>query len=258
LYRRNQQLKLIVETRTRELAEANEALKNQSLTDPLTGLRNRRFLYACMPEDVAQVQRLQRDVANDSQRMKLNIDVLILMVDIDHFKSVNDRYGHHAGDMVLQQMSMILQGAVRDTDTVTRWGGEEFLIIARNSARADATILPERIRAAVQANAFNIEGPEPIHCTCSIGFSVFPFLPNEMSQFTWEQIAEIADACLYAAKHNGRNAWVGLVPGTSIGSESMKGSVPETVGELMKAKLFKPVTSLERPLQWDNGASGNA
>lgn len=96
LHRRNRILEETVAVRTRELAEANDALRDQSLTDPLTGLRNRRFLYACMPEDVAQVQRLQRDASANNERMKLNIDVLIIMVDIDHFKSVNDRYGHHA------------------------------------------------------------------------------------------------------------------------------------------------------------------
>jgi diguanylate cyclase (GGDEF)-like protein len=244
-------LKKTVAARTRELAEANEALRDQSLTDPLTGLRNRRFLDVCMPDDVAQVQRIQRDVVNKSDRMKLNIDVLMIMMDIDHFKVVNDHYGHRAGDMVLQQMSVILQRAVRSSDTVARWGGEEFLIIARNSARGDASILPERIRAAVEAYAFDIAGPEPLRCKCSLGFCVFPFMPNETSLFTWEQVVDIADACLYAAKRNGRNAWVGLIPDTDC-IEKLKDKLPQNPADLVKAQLFVPITSLRKPIQWED------
>jgi len=252
LHARNQILEGTVTARTRELAEANEALRNQSLTDPLTGLRNRRFLYACMPEDVAQVQRAQRNAVLNSERMKLNVDVLIIMVDIDHFKDVNDRHGHHAGDLMLRQMSSILQTAVRGTDTVVRWGGEEFLIIARNSARADATTLPERIRSAVESYLFDIGETEAIRCTCSLGFSVFPFLPNASGPFTWEQIVDVADACLYAAKRNGRNAWVGVVPEVPAGEEPLPKTLPGTVPALMKAQIFAPLTSIDGPVHWED------
>jgi len=255
LNRRNEVLEQLVAARTQELAEANEALRNQSLTDPLTGLHNRRFLYACMPEDIALVQRVQREVASDSfDRMKQNVDVLFLMVDLDHFKHVNDEYGHHAGDMVLQQMGEILRNAMRDTDTVTRWGGEEFLIVARNAARADATVLPERIRTAVEAHPFDIGKDQPIHCHCSLGFSVYPFLPKEMSLFAWEQIIDIADACLYAAKRSGRNAWVGIVPDPSDTTQALKAPLTGKLEEVTQAGLFKPLTSLQTPLLWENSS----
>jgi len=256
---RNRHLQDLVAARTQELAkanhelaDANDALRNQSLTDPLTGLRNRRFLYACMPEDIAQVQRVQRDVAaNAFERMRLNIDVLFLMVDLDHFKHVNDHYGHHAGDLVLQQMGEILRTAMRESDTITRWGGEEFLIVARNTARADAVLLPERIRAAVEAHAFEIGKDHTIHCQCSLGFSVFPFLPNDLSLFPWEQVIDIADACLYAAKRGGRNAWVGIVPEVSEIDDATRAVCNEGVESLIQSGLFKPLTSLKTPLRWE-------
>jgi len=273
LQHRNRILKQVVAERTQELAEANhglaganealaeanealadanEALRNQSLTDPLTGLRNRRFLYACMPEDIAQVQRVQRDAAmSDLNRMRLNVDVLFLMVDLDFFKKVNDQYGHHAGDMVLQQMSEILRSAVRESDTITRWGGEEFLIVARHTARADSTILPERIRSSVEEHLFDIGQEQPIHCTCSLGFSVFPFLPCEMGHYSWEQIVDIADACLYAAKRSGRNAWVGMVPDTIELDETARQAISGNVTELIKSQQFPVITSLETPIRWD-------
>jgi len=252
LQHRNRLLKELVAARTKELADANEALRNQSLTDPLTGLRNRRFLDACMPEDIALVQRQQRDVSSNAvDRMRLNVDVLFIMVDLDHFKHVNDHHGHRAGDLVLQQMGEILRNAMRTSDTVTRWGGEEFLIVARNAARADATIPAERIRSAVESHAFDIGDGQTIHCTCSIGFSVFPLLPNETKLFAWEKIVEIADACLYAAKRNGRNAWVGMIPEVAELDASARAAIPHSIPELIKAQLFAVLTSLKTTIRWD-------
>ncbi len=124
---RTRRLEALVAERTQELQVANEALRNQSLTDPLTGLRNRRFLGVCMPDDVAMVNRSHRNITmGKGDRNSLNIDLVFLMVDVDHFKTVNDQYGHHAGDEVLQQLATILRDATRDSDTVVRWGGEEF------------------------------------------------------------------------------------------------------------------------------------
>jgi diguanylate cyclase (GGDEF)-like protein len=254
LRKQNRLLEDTVAGRTRELAIANEALLEQSLTDPLTGLRNRRFLGACMPEDVAQIQRVQRDAAmNNLARMKLNIDVLFLMVDLDHFKLVNDRYGHRAGDMVLQQMGRILKSIARDSDTLVRWGGEEFLIVARNTARADAQILPERIRASVEAHPFEINEEKPIHCTCSVGFAVFPLLLNDVDSYQWEQVVELADTCLYAAKHGGRNAWVGMVPDASLALDQ---ALPRVIPELIKSGLLPLVSSFQGPIQWEFKSDG--
>jgi len=248
---RNRHLEEVVAVRTQELREANQALEEMSLTDPLTGLRNRRFLAFCMPDEVAQVVREQQDAArNKIERMKLNIDVLIVMVDIDHFKHVNDAHGHLAGDKVLRQLSTILKDSVRTSDTVTRWGGEEFLIVARHSARVDATVLPERIRAAVEVFPFDIGKGESISLTCSVGFSVFPLLPREMERFSWEQIVEIADTCLYAAKENGRNAWVGIVPDPESSLDASDERIPSAPEDIAKSGLFPVFTSLAKTIQW--------
>jgi diguanylate cyclase (GGDEF)-like protein len=200
-------------------ARASEALLEQSLTDPLTGLRNRRFLGTRMPEDIAQVERSQREVALDRiDRMKLNIDLLFVMIDLDAFKHVNDRHGHAAGDRVLQQMGDILRVAARATDTLVRWGGEEFLVVGRHAARADAHHLPERIRAAVEAHEFDLGNGKTLRCTCSIGFSLYPLRAPGAAPVTWEHCIKLADDCLYLAKHNGRNAWVGIDPAMDGGA----------------------------------------
>jgi diguanylate cyclase (GGDEF)-like protein len=222
LRRRNRTLQKMVAERTQELNQANELLRNQSLTDPLTGLRNRRYLGICMPEDVAQVRRAHRSlVLGHEDRLKLNIDLIFLMVDVDYFKSVNDRYGHAAGDLVLQQVSEIIREKTRDTDTVVRWGGEEFLVVARNAARLDSHMLAERIRSGIELHPFVLESGETIRKTCSIGYSFFPFIGNDADLFHWEKVVDLADQCLYAAKRSGRNAWVGLYAMNSVNQDEV-------------------------------------
>jgi diguanylate cyclase (GGDEF)-like protein len=246
----NRQLSQLVDDRTRELALVNEALRNQSITDPLTGLRNRRLLDSSMPEWVATVERQQRAVTcQDGRRMNLNIDMIFIMIDIDHFKQVNDVHGHQAGDRVLQKFGDILRSVTRTTDTVARWGGEEFLIVARNAARANASAPVERIRKAVEGHVFDIGAGKTIRCTCSLGFSVFPLVPGDTTMFSWEQIVAIADTCLYATKHNGRNAWVGLVP---LAKPAPGTVIPRLPTDLVRSDCFTLLTSFGGPLKWSD------
>ncbi len=112
--------------RTRELAAANESLRTLSLTDTLTGLRNRRFLKLTMPEYLAQVDRAHNRPETAPREAPANIDMMLAMLDLDHFKRVNDEYGHDAGDRVLVQIAALLRTAVRDMDTVARWGERSF------------------------------------------------------------------------------------------------------------------------------------
>ncbi len=208
---RNVELEGMVKARTAELATANRALTDLSLTDPLTGLRNRRYLASTIPTDVAQVQRTYRDLSSGrSDRLPRNVDLVFLLVDLDHFKQVNDRYGHTAGDRVLQELRQLLIGACRTSDIVVRWGGEEFLIVARNSSREEATILAERVRTSIAAHLFEVGIEEPISMTCSVGFAAFPFVPRRPDAASWEEVIDLADRCLYIAKREGRNRWVGV------------------------------------------------
>lgn len=254
LHRRNRHLEEVVTARTQELKAANEALRNQSLTDPLTGLRNRRYLGVCMPEDIAQVVRTHRNISRGQKdRALLNIDLVFLMVDVDHFKSVNDKYGHHAGDLVLQQLADILRHATRETDTVVRWGGEEFLIVARNASRGDSSVLAERIRANVEAHPFDIGGDAPIRRTCSVGYAFYPFLVHPPEAFSWEQVVDLADHCLYAAKRGGRNAWVGISPADDFDASEVPQRISAEVKALVDAGRLQVRTSLpeDTELEWD-------
>ncbi len=210
---RRRALETLVLERTMELENANTALQDQTITDPLTGLRNRRFLHYQMPEEAAQATRRHRLLTiSRAERLDLNIDLLFVMVDIDHFKEVNDLFGHAAGDRVLLQVAEVLLTCIRDTDSAVRWGGEEFLVLARNTNRRESTILVERIRSAIALHPFDIGAGSTLHRTCSIGYTCFPFIPEEPDCLDWERVVEISDQCLYAAKQGGRDAWVGVYP----------------------------------------------
>ena len=102
---------------------------------------------------------------------------------------------------------------MRETDTLIRWGGEEFLFVARNSSRHDAGSLAERIRNTVGTHEFHVANGIVLHLTCSVGFAAFPFLPEDRTRATWEEVVAVADICLYLAKRGGRNRCVGAIAG---------------------------------------------
>lgn len=204
-------LEALVMDRTADLEAANEALARQTITDPLTGLHNRRYVDMVVPEVVAQVDRAYSDHIAKGSPLPPNPDLVFLLVDLDHFKTVNDRFGHAAGDRVLQQFTRRLHVALRESDTVVRWGGEEFLILARGLRRDQAPMVAQRILTAVRAEPFDVGSPFPR--TCSVGFAPFPLDPEHPSTIPWERVVALADRCLYAAKTTGRNGFVGLERG---------------------------------------------
>lgn len=207
-----------VEERTLELAAMNQELhqayyelENVSLTDPLTGLRNRRFLDQRLHDDLALTLRRYEEAAEDaSQGWPDSADLVFFMVDIDHFKAVNDKYSHAVGDQVLIQLRHRLENVFRDSDYLVRWGGEEFLVVARGANQEGAANLAERVCSSVGGKDFEVDGALRLSITCSVGFACFPFFRATPHRLSWQQVAELADQGLYAAKRAGRNAWVGL------------------------------------------------
>jgi len=208
LRRRNRELADLVAAQTQALQSTNAALAELSVTDALTGLKNRRYLVDRIAEDVAAVRRACRaDVHGDVPACNY---LLFVMVDMDCFKHVNDRYGHAAGDEVLKQFADILRGVCRETDTPVRWGGEEFLVLARYAVRDAGPVIAERIRALTAAHTFVLDRGQLLQRTCSVGFASFPLLPNAPQRFPWERVVDLADQCLYLIKRRGGNAWAGV------------------------------------------------
>lgn len=229
-WRLNQQaLEQKVTLRTEELRvsnqrlrQANRALQDLSQRDALTGLHNRRYLHDRMLADPAHVTRL---------RERLPEGDLILgfaLIDIDHFKQINDRYGHPAGDRVLQTLGERLQDLVRDQDYAVRWGGEEFLVVFRGIARRDSEHLLENLRTGLVNGDYELPNGQMLALSCSIGFAELPVSPNShTSDLRWEDAVEIADLALYEVKSRGRNGWAIVRPGSGQPPEELLQTVRE-------------------------------
>lgn len=201
-YRRSaMQLEALVQQRTLDLAEANQRLHEATQTDPLTGLRNRRYLAAQIPKDIAFYAR---ELSAPTPHPRV---LLFALADIDHFKSINDTYGHAVGDRVLQQFAEVLLGQVRTGDYVARWGGEEFVLVFRPMPLAFLPVLGERLRSAIAAYPFDIGADKPLRLTCSLGLCQYPLLPGGNDSLHWEHLLELADRALYRVKREGRNGW---------------------------------------------------
>lgn len=191
--------------RNRALANANELLLEASLTDPLTGLRNRRFLFEEVSRHVELIRRWHNDEEHEASAA---FNLFFLLVDLDHFKPVNDRCGHPAGDQMLQQVRDVLLRSVRSSDFVVRWGGDEFVVVSRNARPEQVESLAERIRSEIAAEIFRLETAHVVRSTCSIGFAGFPFISSDPDKINWEQVLGLADSALYLAKQQ-RDCWVG-------------------------------------------------
>lgn len=200
---------LTLEKTTKALEEKSAALAKASVTDPLTGINNRRFLDRNMPTEIPLTHRRYHGLAED----KLSIagaDLIFFLIDIDHFKKVNDQYGHQAGDLVLIEFTHRLKQLARESDYLVRWGGEEFLFVVRATSRELAAKLAQRICEQVEQEPFVINKNTELTLTCSVGFVPFPFCGHNPAAMTWLECIDIADKALYTAKYAGRNAWVGV------------------------------------------------
>ncbi len=240
-------LEALVHDRTADLQAANAALERQSLTDPLTGLYNRRFIDLFLHEVVAQTARTYEDHRRGKIELPAFPDLVFFMVDIDHFKHVNDTFGHPAGDALLRQFAKRLQEALREMDTVVRWGGEEFFVVARSIHRDQGLMIAQRILDAARSAPFEL-GSTLHAATCSVGFAPFPHDPEHPQGTPWERVVAFADRCLYAAKDSGRDRCVGLTGGPST---------PAAQGVFLLTGPDRPDWHLQQsfpgPINWARG-----
>jgi len=179
------------------IAVDNVSLHNEaqrlSTTDPLTGLWNFRYLSMSLAREIERSTRFDRPLA-------------VLMLDLDHFKGVNDQHGHQRGDTVLRELAFRVQEQIREVDTFARYGGEEFVVVLPETTVEGASQLAERICEGVRREPFRQEGEEPLHITVSVGGAAFP--EHGSSPAT---LMRAADKALYVAKGEGRDRW--HVPG---------------------------------------------
>lgn len=209
LLREKVRLQRLVDQKTRELKDA-------ALTDPLTGLRNRRYLSDILQSDIDAFVSQQKFILQNKNRRNRKpgerLGFGVLMIDIDHFKEINDRFGHAAGDRLLRQFAGILRASVREDDVVLRFGGEEFLVVLKKTVLDYPEICAEKVRAAVENAEFDLGEGAAVRRTCSVGYTNFPFYPEAPDRASFDQALRIADLGLYQAKKGGRNRTVGISP----------------------------------------------
>ena len=138
--------------------------------------------------------------------------MIFALVDIDHFKNINDTYGHKAGDDVIQKFSEVIRDHIREGDYAVRWGGEEFIIVFRPMPGPMAPIIINRLRLAIERTTFKVSDDKTETITCSIGFAEYPFFKQDIKRLSWEHTIELADHALYTVKENGRNGWACFNP----------------------------------------------
>ena len=184
---RIKRLQEALEEREKELLEVNERLRFMSQTDGLTGLDNRRHLNERIDEMFQHAQRLTEPFS-------------LVMCDLDKFKSVNDTYGHQAGDEVLKQLAKILKDEAREIDRVGRYGGEEFMLLLPGTVLDAAVTFSERVRKRIEAHTFTFDGGT-LTRTASFGVSGWPHPTIGDS----DALVRMADDALYVAKETGRN-----------------------------------------------------
>ena len=189
-----------------ELRHSNLVLQWSSTTDPLTGTRNRRYLFENIQRDIAQATRAHLEGHDQSER-----DLIFYVIDLDNFKKVNDVYGHDVGDRVLIEAARRISSAIRNSDLLVRWGGEEFLVVSRFTDRRQGAILAERILDAFRTKPFTIDTADQIQQTCSIGWAAFPWHEDDVKGLRYEGVLKFADRGLYRAKKAGKNQAVGMI-----------------------------------------------
>ncbi|MBI5048512.1 MAG: diguanylate cyclase [Deltaproteobacteria bacterium] len=171
-----------------ELKEKNALLEKMSMTDELTGLYNRRYFYDHINMQIALAKRHTYVIG-------------CLLIDIDHFKNINDTYGHDVGDKVLKGAANIMKGKMRGGEVLARFGGEEFIVCLIKTSHDGAVSAAERMRKAVEDANLSNDANNPLKVTISIGVAIYPQQGLENS----DDIIKAADKVLYCAKKGGRN-----------------------------------------------------
>jgi diguanylate cyclase (GGDEF)-like protein len=229
-----------VRKRTYELECANEQLRNASFTDQLTGLKNRHYFGLIIEKEVSAIDReFHPDYDQTAVNKGAKSRLFFLMCDLDGFKAINDTYGHLAGDMVLKKVSASLLKVTRQSDTLVRWGGDEFFVMGKVANIKEVNIIAERMRTAVKTHVFDFDCDHKVNLSCSIGFSFYPFSIASPNSLNWHQIHNIADKALYYSKRVGKNKWHGIQSTDKDLPMTFSDSLDLDISQLLERHLIK-------------------
>lgn len=182
---------LLTSKAARKLSKAYSMIEKLSIKDELTQLYNRRYFYTRLDEEISRADRYGNQIS-------------IVMIDIDHFKQVNDVYGHQAGDSVLKDIAYIVKSNSRKVNIAARYGGEEFVVILQETDKNHACLFAEKIRKLIENHGTDISSGKTIKVTASFGVSSLGMINKDIIEKS-RQIIKLADDALYKAKKSGRN-----------------------------------------------------
>jgi diguanylate cyclase (GGDEF)-like protein len=202
-----------------ELQRTNMELQEISFTDALTGVWNRRYLEEILTAEAGQVLRNYQRAQGPGVRKMDHRDLVFIMVDMDFFKQVNDAHGHPAGDRLLQLVAERLSTVVRKSDVLTRWGGEEFLIMSRSTDPSGTPAFCSRILEVMASEPFDLGNGISVRKTCSVGWAAYPWCRGAYEAICAQESIALADAALYRAKALGRNRGVGILATAAAGQK---------------------------------------
>lgn len=237
---RRRELEAAVAERSAELVRKNAELQEISLTDPLTRTRNRRYFAETIGSDASQAGRAYQRAHEQGLLSADHRDLVFIMVDLDWFKGVNDKFGHAAGDRLLQEVAIRLASAMRKSDELVRWGGEEFLIICRSTDRAQIPSFCARILEIVADEPFDLGGGADVWMTCSIGWTPYPWIRDNVDALAVDDVIKLADKAMYCAKDAGRNKSIGLLPSPQA-INAPETITPENLADVAHSPLIQLV-----------------
>jgi len=216
---RQRDLERVVDQRTRDIRQAHDQLESAyarieqlSRTDTLTGVGNRRSIDLRLPTLLALVDDVRASGAAAGR-------LAFFLLDLDRFKAINDVHGHAAGDAVLRELGGLLRRHEGQSVLATRWGGEEFLVVARVPDETGAFAFGERLRTDIAALSVDLGAGTRLGFSASIGFACYPFDPAAPQRLPWERVLDLADQALYAAKRGGRNRVCGVRASAALGAD---------------------------------------
>ena len=220
----SRQLENLVEERTSELADRNQQLlslnnklQQASITDSLTGLKNRRYLQEITLKQTAEIDR-EFEVAKLHGKQRR---MFFGMIDLNKLKMLNDTYGHEIGDKAIVHIANILTQECRLTDTIVRWGGDEFMVLGHVHDEITLERIAERIRSTVESTPMMIDDEQSVQLSCAIGLTFYPFCAHLPKLLNWEQITAIADRAMYLAKEYKLNDWVAIFSRKRLSSHDL-------------------------------------
>jgi diguanylate cyclase (GGDEF)-like protein len=173
------------------LSDAYNTIEKMSITDDLTQVFNRRYFHDRLDGEIERARRYDHPVS-------------LFLMDIDHFKRINDKYGHQTGDEVLRAIGGILRSSTRSVDIVARYGGEEFVALLPETGQETARMTAEKLRAAIEHHSFFPQGRSVFHVTASFGVSSLDMTGKKDTDVA-DRIVKMADDAMYQAKQEGRN-----------------------------------------------------